>query len=170
MQTLIAITDRLSRFLFIVACAIIAVMVIIVTYDVGSRNLGFRPPIWAVNTVEYAMLHVTFLALPELVRTRGHVCVELLLTALGAKSRILLETVLHIAAALIWFYLAWRSGIELVSSFIGGDYEVRSFDMPMWGLFLTMPLGFFVGALQFIAFPLRGESYFTGPAASKGGL
>ena len=116
------------------------------------------------------MLHVTFLALPELVRTRGHVCVELLLTALGTGPRARLEALLHVVAALICFYLAWRSGVELADAFASGDYEVRSFDMPMWGLFLTMPLGFLAGALEFVAFPLRGESYFTGPADSKGGL
>ncbi len=116
------------------------------------------------------MLQVTFLALPELVRTRGHVCVELLLVALGATARARLEKALHIIAALICFYLAWRSGIELAKAFESGAYEVRSFDMPMWGLFLTMPFGFLLGGLEFIAFPMRGESFFTGPADAKGGL
>jgi TRAP-type C4-dicarboxylate transport system permease small subunit len=170
MATVIAIVDGLSRTLFFIACALVAAMVFVVSYDVGTRNLGLPPPVWAVNSVEYAMLHITFLSLPELVRTRGHVCVELLLVALGSNARRYLEKALHIAAALICFYLAWRSGIELLKTIESGAYEVRSFDMPMWALFISMPFGFLLGGLEFLAFPLRSESFFSGPAEAMGGL
>jgi len=170
MAAFISLIDGLSRALFFLACLLVAAMVLVVAYDVGTRNLGMRPPIWAVNSVEYAMLYVTFLALPELVRTRGHVCVELLLVAIGSTARKHLEKGLHVLAALICLYLAWRSGVELWKTIQSGSYEVRSFDMPMWALFLSMPFGFLLGGLQFIAFPLRGDSFFTGPADSKGGL
>lgn len=170
MSQFVALVDAVSRLLFVLACVMVGGMVLVVTYDVGTRNLGLAPPIWAVNSVEYGMLHVTFLALPELVRTRGHVCVELLLVALGAGTRRRLEVALHLAAALICLYLAWRSGVEFVAAAESGSYEVRSFDAPMWMLFSTMPIGFLFGALQFLAFLARGTSFFTGPADARGGL
>ncbi|QDL90329.1 TRAP transporter small permease [Paroceanicella profunda] len=170
MSMLITAVDLISRFLFLLAILITAALVFIVTYDVGARNLGLTPPNWAVNTVEYGMLHITFLALPWLVRTRGHVCVELVLTYLPARARTAWELALHAISALICFYLAYRSGLSLADTIAKGSYEVRSFDMPMWMLFASMPAGFLLGGLQFVAFPLRGDSFFAGAAAEKGGL
>ena len=162
--------DAVCKALFWLACLCTAAIVLIVLYDVTSRNLGLPTAIWAINGVEYLMLHITFLALPWLVRTRGHVSIEILFAYLPEGIARRHKLVLHVLAAAICFYLAWRSGLSLSKAWIDGTYEIRSFDAPMWTLFSTMPVGFLFGGLQFLAFPLRGDSFYDGDLRQKAGL
>ncbi|WP_376877982.1 TRAP transporter small permease [Albirhodobacter sp. R86504] len=170
MSSALRLLDAASVLLFRAACLLIVMIVLTVTYDVFSRNLGWTMAIWAVNSVEYAMLHVTFLCLPYLVMTRGHVCVEVVLSYLSKPVRKTWETVLQILAAVICFYLAWHSGKSFFKVLMDGSYEVRSFDAPMWMLFFSMPLGFGFGGAQFLAFLARGESFYGAPPEAHAGL
>ncbi|QPM90913.1 TRAP transporter small permease [Pseudooceanicola algae] len=170
MSLSLRILDAISLLLFRLACLLIFGIVALVTYDVLSRNLGLPTAVWAVNSVEYAMLHITFLCLPELVRTRGHVCVEVLLTYMPDGLRKTWELGLHILSALICFYLAWQTADSFLTALIKGTYEVRSYDMPNWLIYATMPLGFFFGGLQFLAFPIRGESFFGASPDAHAGM
>ncbi|WP_428929285.1 TRAP transporter small permease [Marinibacterium sp. SX1] len=170
MTSAVRLLDALSRLLFLLACLLVAAIVCVVTYDVVSRNLGLTTIVWAVNSVEYAMLHITFLCFPWLVRTRGHVCVEIALTMMPAGLRRAWEAMLMVLAAAICFYMAWRSGLSLADTLASGAYEVRSFDMPMWLLYSTMPVGFLVGGLQFLAFFARGESFYGAAPDAHAGL
>lgn len=170
MTLFFAALDAISRALFWLACVCTGAIVLIVLYDVISRNFGLPTAIWAINGVEYLMLHITLLALPWLVRTRGHVSIEIIFAYLPPGAARKHQMVLHLLAAAICFWLAWRTGVSLVAAWISGAYEIRSFDAPMWTLFSTMPIGFLFGGLQFLAFPLRGDSFFGGRAEEKAGL
>jgi len=170
MKTVLSLLDFLTWVLFVLAAVLVGLILLVVAYDMASRNFGLPTAMWAVNSVEYAMLHITFLALPWLVRTRGHVSVEVLLMVLPARVRRAHEVFLHILAAAVCFYIAWRSGIAFVQAVDSGSYEIRTFDTPMWALFASMPLGMFFGGLQFLAFLLRGESYFVPDKSTGAGL
>ena len=170
MKTVLSLLDFLTWVLFVLAAVLVGLILLVVAYDMASRNFGLPTAMWAVNSVEYAMLHITFLALPWLVRTRGHVSVEVLLMVLPARVRHAHEVFLHILAAAVCFYIAWRSGISFVQAVASGSYEIRTFDTPMWVLFATMPLGMTFGGLQFLAFPVRRESYFVPDETTGAGL
>lgn len=170
MSAALSLLDKLSKLMFWLACALVVMIVLVVTYDVTSRNLGLPTAIWAVNSVEYAMLHITFLCFPYLVRTRGHVCVEVLLTYMPSGLRRVWQAALQILAALICIYLMWYSGKSLVKVLFDGSYEVRAFDAPMWLLYITMPFGFGLGALQFLAYFPRRESFYGAPPEAHAGL
>lgn len=170
MKAAFGLLDLLSRLLFLLACLLIVGIVLIVTYDVASRNLGLPTFLWAVDGVEYAMLHITFLCFPWLVRSRGHVCVEIALSYMRAPLRRGWEIGLMILSALICLYLTWRTGLLFAQALADGTYEVRVVDMPMWALYVSMPIGFLVGALQFLAFPLRGESFYGAAPDAHAGL
>ncbi|MGB2202803.1 MAG: TRAP transporter small permease, partial [Pseudooceanicola atlanticus] len=109
MRPMLQLIDLISKLLFVLGCLLVLAIVFIVNYDVLSRNLGLPTAIWAVNTVEYAMLHLTFLVLPYLVMTRGHVFVGILLTYMPERMRKWWETALHIISAAICFYMTWYS-------------------------------------------------------------
>ncbi|MAC77268.1 MAG: hypothetical protein CML66_04305 [Rhodobacteraceae bacterium] len=170
MTASLRILDAISLFLFRLACLLVLGIVLIVTYDVASRNLGLPTAVWAVNSVEYAMLYITFLCLPHLVLTRGHVCVEILLTYMPARLRKAWEAALQIASALICFYLAWHTFEVFQKSLFDGSYEVRAFDMPDWAIYITMPVGFLFGGLQFLAFFPRHESFFGAAPDAHAGM
>lgn len=170
MTASLRILDAISLFLFRLACLLVLGIVLVVTYDVASRNLGLPTAVWAVNSVEYAMLYITFLALPHLVLTRGHVCVEILLTYMPSGLRKAWEAVLQIVSALVCFYMAWHSFEVFLGALAEGSYEVRAFDMPEWAIYLCMPVGFLFGGLQFLAFFPRGDSFFGAAPDAHAGM
>ena len=170
MPLFLRLLDWTSLMLFRLACLLVAAIVVIVTYDVTSRNLGLPTAVWAVNSVEYAMLHITFLCLPHLVLTKGHVCVEILLTYLPKGLRLVWENALQVVSALICFYLMWHTASSFFRVLADGSYEVRSFDAPMWTLYLSMPLGFGIGGLQFLSFFARDDSFFGAPPEAHAGM
>jgi C4-dicarboxylate transporter, DctQ subunit len=170
MMALFKAAEAISRLLFLAAMALVAAIFVIVVYDVSTRNLGLRPPYWGVNTVEYALFWIALLSVPDLVRTRGHVSVEVVLAALPERSRYRLSTAVSLVAAVLCFFVAWRSGGSFLKAWTSGAYEVRAFDMPEWIVYLPMPISFALAGLMFLRFPLIGESYHSGPAESAGGL
>lgn len=170
MGLMFKLAEIVSRGLFLAAMALIAMIFVIVVYDVATRNFGFRPPYWGVNTVEYALFWIAMLSMPDLVRTRGHVSVEIVLSALSPTARSRLSTTISIIAAALCFFMTWRSGLNFLEAWTSGNYEVRGFDMPEWIIYLPMPISFFLAGLMFLRIPLIGESYHTGPAESGGGL
>lgn len=170
MPILLRLLDAISLFLFRLGCLLVVGIVVLVNYDVISRNLGLPSAVWAVNSVEYLMLHITFLCLPYLVLTRGHVCVEVLLTYMPAGLRKVWELGLHLISAAVCFYMMWHTGESFWQVLLDGSYEIRSFDAPMWMLYSTMPIGFGFGALQFLAFIVKGQSFFGASPEAHAGL
>lgn len=170
MAMMLRVLDSISKLLFLLGCLFIFAIVCVVNYDVLSRNFGLPTAIWAVNSVEYAMLHLTFLVLPYLVLTRGHVFVGALLAYMPQGMRRVWETGLHLISAAICFYMFWYSGQSFLRGWGDGSYEVRAFDMPMWAVYSTMPIGFFFGGLQFLAFFPRRESFFEASVDAHAGL
>lgn len=158
----------LSRALYFAAAALVAVVLCIVVWDVTSRNLGLTPPYWGVNTVEYALFWIAFLSLPDLVRTRGHVSVEVVLAALPEARRRVASAAISLAAAGVSAFMTYWSGRAFLLAWTSGSYEVRTFDMPEWIIYLPMPIAFLLAALMFLRLPLIGESYHTGPGEGGG--
>jgi TRAP-type C4-dicarboxylate transport system permease small subunit len=162
--------EILSRIFFYVSMGLVAAVFAVVVYDVGMRNFGFRPPFWSVNSVEYALFWIAMLSMPELVRTRGHVSVEVVLAALSPAARARLSSAVSLVASVVCFFMAWRTGLNFMTAWTSGNYEVRAFDMPEWIVYLPMPVSFLLAGLLFLRFVLTGESYHAGPAESGGGL
>jgi TRAP-type C4-dicarboxylate transport system permease small subunit len=165
-----AIAAALSRALFLLGMALVGGVLLIVVYDVTSRNLGLHPPTWAVATVEYALLWIALLTMPDLVRTRGHVAVEVVLAAMAPAARRRLSDAVSLAAAAICAFMAVRSGQNFWYAWQAGTYEIRSYDMPEWIIYLPMPIAFSLAALMFVRLVALGESYHGGRAETGEGL
>ena len=74
---MIRLYDRLISGLATLAGLIIAAVCLLIIYDVIARNLGVQPPASTIALTEYAMLYFTMAAAPWLVRTKGHIVVEI---------------------------------------------------------------------------------------------
>ncbi|MFV0383344.1 TRAP transporter small permease [Paracoccus sp. (in: a-proteobacteria)] len=164
------ILKALSFACFACACGLVGCILIVVSYDMTSRNFGLPTAVWSVNSVEYMILFVTFLVMPWLVRTRGHVSVTIVLQNMPDAVRHLFEKFLHVFAAVICFHLAWRAGLRLEDAIARGAVEIRSFDMPLWIVYVTMPVGLGLSGLEFLAFLYRGESFYDAHLEEAAGL
>ncbi|HYX65698.1 MAG TPA: TRAP transporter small permease [Burkholderiales bacterium] len=135
----------------------VATMAMIVL-DVALRNLGFQSSAHFFTFTEYFLLLIPLLGAPWLVREKGHIYIELLVTALPARAQRALLVVIVVACIAVASILAWYGGLITVQDFLGNEKDVRSFDMPRWMLMAFMPLSFGMMAIEFLRLLLRGES------------
>ena len=164
MDIVAALYRRLLEALAVVAGVILAAMALAIVLDVVVRNLGLQPPAHTLTLTEYGLLYLTMLAVPWLVREKGHVYIELLTAALGPRARFWLTRLVYALCVVTCAVIFW-SGLEVTLAHYGRDViDVRSFDMPRWLLTASIPLSFGLMTIEFAHFLLGLDSMHTGQA------
>lgn len=143
------------------ACAIIATIFAMIVIDVSIRTIGFTPPSFTLAVVEYALLYFAMFSAPYLVRTRGHVVIEALVSVLPQMVRKVLAHIVYLVCmcvSLLFAYYSFQLEFEALAS---GNVDVRGIDMPFWILFLPMGPCFILVALEFLRYLIGPYSYYT---------
>src|SRR5438270_8592115 len=108
------------------AAFLIAAMMLIITFDVVVRNLGYQSSAHFFTFTEYALLAVPCLGAPWLVREKGHIYVEILLMYLQPRSRKLLTCVIGGVCIAVCAILAWYGFEVTLGDFLQSEKDVRS--------------------------------------------
>ncbi len=136
----------------------IAGVCLLIVYDVVARNLGLQPPASTVALTEYALLYFTMAAAPWLVRTRGHIVVEVLHARLTGAARRAADRVILVICILTSATVAVLATLLALEAASRGEVEIRSLAMPRALLFAPLAIGFGLMATEFLRLALRGES------------
>jgi len=155
--------DTLIEGLLLLAGLVMAAVCLLIVADVVMRNLGLSPPDSTVALTEYALLYITMAAAPALVRSRGHIVVELLLQRLGLRIRRVLDRVVLLACAAIALAVAGLACALAVEAVQRGEIDVRSLDISRACLFAPVVVGFALMAVEFIRLLIRGEDLVRPP-------
>jgi len=139
--------DGLLLVLAGVAAALLGATALIIPYDVTLRELGYRPPVWTIAASEYAMLYAVTLGAPWLLNRQGHITVEALTAHLPPRPRAALNRVMCLIGAVVCFVLTWYALRVMLTA---EGYEIRSFEMPRWLLYATMPSCFLMLGIEFL--------------------
>jgi C4-dicarboxylate transporter, DctQ subunit len=142
----------------LVAGVLMVAMMGMIATDVALRNLGYQSSAHLFTFTEYFLLLIPLLGAPWLVREKGHIYIELLIGALGARQRARLVKLILVLSLAVCVVLAWYGGAITVQDLVQGHKDVRSYDMPRWMLMAFMPLAFGMMALEFFRLLARGES------------
>jgi TRAP-type C4-dicarboxylate transport system permease small subunit len=136
----------------------IAAVCLLIAYDVIARNLGLQPPASTVALTEYALLYFTMAAAPWLVRTRGHIIVEVLHSRLSGRVRTATDWLILAVCFLTSALIAVLATILAFEAWRLGEIEIRSLDMPRVFLFAPLAIGFGLMATEFLRLALKGET------------
>ncbi len=131
---------------------------LLIVYDVIARNLGLQPPASTVALTEYALLYFTMAASPWLVRTRGHIVVEIVHGRLSGAAKRIADKLILIICIGIATAIAVLASMLAIEAWQLGEIEIRSLDMPRWLLFAPLDGGFGLMATEFLRLLLRGET------------
>jgi TRAP-type C4-dicarboxylate transport system permease small subunit len=134
-----------------------AVVTVVVAWDVIARNVGLEPPASTIAFTEYALLYACLAAGPALVRSRGHVTVDLLAGRLPVAFRPVLARLALGASAATALLIAVLAALLASEAVARGEVDVRSLDIPRAWLFAPMALGFLLMAGEFVRLAVRGE-------------
>lgn len=160
--------DRLLDALALIAALLIPFMFLAIVYDVTTRSLRMFQISWVVGVTEYALLYVTTLGAPWLLREKGHVSMEAFRTLLSARANRVIEKlvlVLCSGACLIVTIAVWP---VLLQNF--GVMDMRSDYLSRWMLYLAVLAGFTLCTLQFLRFLVTDTSPYKGISGDQEGL
>lgn len=147
----------------LLAGVLMVAMMAMIVVDVVLRNLGFQSSSHFFTFTEYFLLLIALLGAPWLVREKGHIYIELAVSALPPAPRRAAMRLVTFLCLAVCAVLAWYGGAITAQNYFEAARDVRSFDMPRWILMLSMPLSFGMMGLEFLRFLVRGESpYGTG--------
>lgn len=149
MSKLIRAYDALVHGAAAIGSLLIAAIFLAIVADVALRSLGFRPPAGTSALSEYAMLYMTMLMAPALVRSGGHVAVESFVGQLPAGARGGLRKASFVACIAVSLLLAWYAGAMALDAALRGEIDVRSIEIPRWVLVGILPIGFLLCAAEF---------------------
>lgn len=134
----------------------LALAAVVICWNVIYRATG-ASTYWEIEFSVYMMVASMFLASPYCLMTNGHVAVDLLSHYMPAgASRGLAIAVMLIGLA-VCVYLAIMGGILTYEAFARGDHTESTWAPLKWPLFLTMPVGLALTALQYLAELLRPQ-------------
>jgi TRAP-type C4-dicarboxylate transport system permease small subunit len=149
--------DRLIDALAFLAALLIGAMALYVSYDVVVRYFFNAPTSWSNDLTEYSLVWATFLVAPWLVRSGGHVRIDLLCEQLPTRVSRALAVAVSIAAAIVCLIGAWQTGIETWDYFRRDITIAKVWAVPQWLPYAAMPLGFALMSVEFLRAALRAR-------------
>ena len=125
-----------------IGMAIIAFAVLAMTGGAITRYYTGMGYDWVMDLPPIMMPWLVFLLCGVLLRSGSHITVDFLPRYLKARGQLLLQLFVHVAVliATIVFLIA---GVEAVALFrMLGQVMELEFDLPMWYVYLSFPVGF----------------------------
>lgn len=132
------------------AAVMLTIAVLVVSYMVVNRAFG-ASAFWEIEFAVYLMVAAIFLASPYTLKTRGHVNVDLLDVVLSARHRRRVSLALAAIGCGVCFYLAWHGWNLFHEAWVTGETSESMWKPQRWPLYLTMPVGLVLTALQYCA-------------------
>jgi C4-dicarboxylate transporter DctQ subunit len=147
-----------------IAGAMLIWLMISVITSVMMRNLGMQPFAWLFTSSEYAILYMTMLGAPWLVREKGHVHIELVTAALPPAARRVVSRGVAAACVAVCAVLAWKGAELLITNITRNDLDVRAYYFPKWILTLAFPVSFGLMTIEFGRFVFGKDLMHSGEA------
>lgn len=138
-------------------------MVSVIT-SVVMRNAGLQPFAWLFTSSEYAILYMTMLGAPWLVREKGHVHIELVTAALPGPVRRVVSRMVAALCVLVSIILAWKGAELFLGNIARNDLDVRAYYFPKWILTIAFPVSFGLMAVEFSRFVFGADLMHSGEA------
>lgn len=147
MQTVARALGRFEKLSETIAIVLLAVMMVLVTFDAGGRYLFLSPIFGTHEFVEtYLMVGVVWLGMAQVQAAGGQVSVDLLARAFPAGLRRRLNALFLVIALVVVALVVWRGAAEMGNQFrrqaiIATPVPFTSIPMPVWLSWALLSLG-----------------------------
>jgi len=141
--------DRLIDFMALFAGIVLVFITAAVCYTIGMRYLFTKTTIWIMQTTEYALLWIVFLATTWLLREGGHITTDLIYTHLNTKTKHILDCIMFIIGGLACAIMVYFGMDYMRECIMKGVTDVRAVTVPKWTIFIVIPIGSILLTIQF---------------------
>lgn len=146
------------------------VAVVLIVVDVFMRITGMEPFIFVLTTVEYILLYFTMLAAPWLVRIKGHVFIDAVTQFMPPGVKKVVAKLVYVACIIASSIYCYQLIILLKEAIQSGELDMRTFEIPIWILFLPMPLCFFMCAMEFLRYLIGIDDMYSTAVEEREGV
>ena len=140
LQILVRVYDVLLNIMVYVGVCLILFMVVVISASVFLRQTSYSF-VWGIEASEYILVVCTFLATGWLLKTGGHINVDVVPNFMRGRSQELYNGFLLsiVAAVSLWLTIV---GIEETwGNYVSGTFQVKVYTFPKWILSSLVPLG-----------------------------
>lgn len=120
-----------------------------VCYTIGMRYLFGKTTIWVMQTTEYALLWIVFLATTWLLREGGHITTDIIYSHLNEKTKKYLDCIMFVVGGLVCAMMVYFGIAHMYDCIINGVTDVRAVTVPKWTVFIIIPVGSAFLTIQF---------------------
>lgn len=149
--------DSLLNLMGAASAVLLALITVGITAEIFVRGLGVGSLPWIIEAVEYALLGVTFLSAPWVLKQSAHVRVDIVVENLGPRMQkvaLVLGNAIGVVVCAVILYFGLKSTIRLY------DLETRIFKVMIvkeWWLFALIPLSCALMIVEFLRRMFRGS-------------
>ncbi len=130
------------------AAAVVGLITLMVCWDVIGRNLGLGSFSWINEVTEYALPVATLAAAPWLMWRNQHVRLDLLGALLSSAAQRRVDRLASGVGLVISLLVVWYGMRMLLDSRGAGSLVMKALVFPEWWLFVPVPIGFGLLALE----------------------
>lgn len=138
--------DKLENFFCATAILVTALVLFV---NVALRYLFSASTSWAEEFIKYLMIWITFIGGSICVRQGAHIRMDFLLGKLSNSARLIADRVVYLLSALFCGAMALY-GYQIVSFTASNGQVSPALKIPMWTVYLAIPLGCGLMAIRFV--------------------
>ena len=141
--------DRLLDIMAAMAGVILVFICAAVCYTIGMRYVFNSTTIWIMQTTEYALLWIVFLATTRLLRDGEHIITDIIYSHIHEKARRYLDCVMFVVGGSSCMIMLYFSSSYMYECIVNNVTDVRAVTVPKWTVFSIIPFGSMLLAIQF---------------------
>ena len=141
--------DKLLNVMAGLAGTILVFITAAVCYTIGMRFLFTKTTIWIMQTTEYVLLWIVFLATTWLLRERGHITTDIIYTHLNEKTKHYLDCIMYVIGGLTCAMMFYFAVLYTLDCIINRVTDVRAVTVPKSAVFIIIPIGSILLTIQF---------------------
>ncbi len=144
------VIDNFNNILAVLAGLIIFFLIAVVTTEITLRAIWGKAIIWVLEVSGFGLLYITFLVAAWVLKSDGHIKIDLVLNRLSPRAQAMANTITSIVGLIICAIVFWYSARVTLEYFQLGVYE--SYAMlkpPKYLLVGIIPLGTLLLMIQF---------------------
>ena len=155
-QKISNIFDRTINFLALMAAILLIFLMLSISVNVATRALIEWSIVWMFEIDVYALLYITFLGAAWLLKSEGHVKMDLVFNQFKPRAQATINIITSVISAIVFLVVAWQSARVTWITFQTDYFFVTVLEPPAWPIILIIPIGSF---LLFIQLLRRTYSY-----------